>query len=86
MVTINLSLEEHWASFIQQEIASGRYNNVNDIISDALRNMEERKNKLDALKAHLSKGEKQALQKEFVTASLNDILTEFKTRESAQSV
>lgn len=46
--------------FIKNEVSSGRYGSASEVVRDALRAMEERKSKLDALRAHLSQGATQA--------------------------
>ena len=66
MATTSLSLGEHWEVFIKNEIASGRYGSASEVVRDALRGMEERKSKLQALKAHLSEGAAQACQGKFI--------------------
>ena len=66
MASTSLSLGEHWEVFIKNEIASGRYGSASEVVRDALRDMEERKFKLDALRAHLSEGEIQAKNGDFV--------------------
>ncbi|MFC3150106.1 type II toxin-antitoxin system ParD family antitoxin [Litoribrevibacter euphylliae] len=38
-----LSLGNHWEHFIQQEIKSGRYLSVSEVLRDALRALEERR-------------------------------------------
>jgi len=59
-------LGEHWEAFIKNEISSGRYGSASEVVRDALRNMEERKSKLEALRSHLAVGAKQASEGEFV--------------------
>ena len=66
MATTSLSLGEHWEVFIKNEIASGRYGSASEVVRDALRGMEERKSKLEALRTHLSEGATQARKGEFV--------------------
>lgn len=78
MATTSLSLGEHWEVFIKNEVKSGRYGSASEVVRDALRNLEERKSKLNALRTHLSEGENQALREEFITDSLDEMLTEFK--------
>ncbi|NOQ36232.1 MAG: type II toxin-antitoxin system ParD family antitoxin [Methylococcaceae bacterium] len=78
MAITNLSLGEHWDVFIKNEVKSGRYGSANEVVRDALRDMEARKSKLDTLRTHLSKGETQAIRGDFVTESLDEILSEFK--------
>jgi antitoxin ParD1/3/4 len=66
MATTSLSLGEHWEVFIRGEVASGRYGSASEVVRDALRDMEERKTKLEALRAHLDEGAQQARRGEFV--------------------
>ena len=66
MATTSLSLGEHWEVFIKNEISSGRYGSASEVVRDALRSMEERKSKLEALRAHLAPGAQQAKAGDFV--------------------
>jgi antitoxin ParD1/3/4 len=50
----SFSLGHHFESFVQSQLASGRYNNASEVIRDALRLMEERDAKLQALRATLN--------------------------------
>lgn len=81
MATTSLSLGEHWEVFIKNEISSGRYGSASEVVRDALRSMEERKSKLEALRAHLSEGATQTRNEEFVEnfsmdSLINDLDTE----------
>lgn len=81
MATTSLSLGEHWEVFIKNEISSGRYGSASEVIRDALRAMEERKSKLEALRSHLAEGVTQAKNGEFVDdfsmdSLINDLDTE----------
>ncbi len=66
MATTSLSLGEHWETFIKNEISSGRYGSASEVVRDALRAMEERKTKLEALRHHVAEGSRQARKGEFV--------------------
>lgn len=66
MATTSLSLGEHWETFIRKEIATGRYGSASEVVRDALRTLEERKAKLEALRAHLAQGALQAREGQFV--------------------
>ena len=66
MATTSLSLGEHWEGFIKNEIASGRYGSASEVVRDALRELEERKQKLEALRLHLAEGAGQVARGEFV--------------------
>jgi len=74
MATTSLSLGEHWEVFIKNEISSGRYGSASEVVRDALRSMEERKSKLEALRAHLAQGAKQAETGDFVNDFSMDAL------------
>lgn len=78
MANTSLTLGEHWEVFIRNEVASGRYGSASEVVRDALRTLEERKTKLNALRTHLAEGAAQAARGEFVDQSLNDMLNEFK--------
>lgn len=78
MASTSLTLGEHWEVFIQNEIASGRYASASEVVRDALRTLEERKTKLEALRTHLAEGELQAQRGEFINQSLDEMLGEFK--------
>ena len=78
MATTSLSLGEHWEVFIKNEISSGRYGSASEVVRDALRTMEERKSKLEALRSHLAQGAQQAKAGEFIDdfsmdALINDL-------------
>ncbi len=77
MATTSLSLGEHWEVFIRNEVASGRYGSASEVVREALRSLEERKTKLDALRAHLAEGAAQAARGEFVQGySLSKLVTD----------
>lgn len=66
MASTSLTLGEHWDTFIKNEIATGRYSTASEVVRDALRSLEERKSKLDALRMHLAEGARQAENGEFI--------------------
>ena len=66
MATTSLSLGEHWEEFIKQEIKSGRYSTASEVVRDALRELEDRGKRLEALRAYLAEGARQAARKDFV--------------------
>ena len=77
MATTSITLGEHWEIFIKNEIASGRYSTASEVIRDALRDMEEKKNKLDVLRAHLAEGAEQASKGQFVEDySIDEVIAE----------
>jgi antitoxin ParD1/3/4 len=82
MASTSLSLGEHWEVFIKNEISSGRYGSASEVVRDALRTLEDRKAKLTALRTHLGEGAQQAERRDFVDASLDSMLDEFKARRN----
>ncbi len=76
MATTSLSLGDHWEAFIKNEISSGRYGSASEVVRDALRTLEERKQKIEALRAHLSQGAQQADQGQFIDNFSMDSLIE----------
>ncbi|MGQ7260814.1 type II toxin-antitoxin system ParD family antitoxin [Vreelandella sp. V005] len=82
MATTSLSLGEHWEVFIRNEVSSGRYGSASEVVRDALRAMEERKSKLEALRTHLAQGAKQASAGEFVDDFPMDALINELDRET----
>lgn len=77
MASTSLSLGEHWETFIKNEVASGRYGSASEVVRAALRELEERKSKLDALRTHLAQGAAQAAHGEFVEDySIDNLISE----------
>jgi antitoxin ParD1/3/4 len=50
------TLGRHFESFVQAQLASGRYNNASEVLRDALRLMEDRERRLAALDAAIERG------------------------------
>ncbi len=65
MASTSLTLGPHWEAFIRAEVESGRYASASEVIRAALRQMEERQQKLELLRAHLDEGIAQAQRGEF---------------------
>jgi antitoxin ParD1/3/4 len=53
----SFSLGEHFSTFIEDQVAQGRYDNASDVMRAALRLLEEQEAKLSALRAALAEGE-----------------------------
>ena len=66
MATTSLSLGGHWEEFIKREIKSGRYSTASEVVRDALRELEDRGKRLEALRAHLAEGAGQAAREDFI--------------------
>lgn len=50
------TLGKHFETFVQAQLASGRYNNASEVVRDALRLMEGRERRLAALDAVIERG------------------------------
>ena len=66
MASTSLTLSPHWDSFIQTEIASGRFASASEVVRAALRELEDKAKRLDALRGHLAEGADQAAIGDFV--------------------
>ncbi len=53
----SISLGEHFEGFILAQIESGRFGNRSEVVRSALRDMEERERKVEALRQALIEGE-----------------------------
>lgn len=81
MASTSLTLGPHWEDFIKDEIASGRYGSASEVVRAALRELEDRGKKLEALRAHLSEGADEAARGVFVEDySIDDVLARARTR------
>jgi antitoxin ParD1/3/4 len=53
----SIALGEHWQTFIEKQVASGRYGSASEVIRNALRLLEQRDAKVETLRAALIEGE-----------------------------
>ena len=61
----SISLGNHFESFIDREIASGRYSSVSEVIRSALRLLETEEQRMEALRSALIEGEESGVVKNF---------------------
>ena len=53
----SFSLGEHFTRFVEMQVSDGRYGSASDVMRAALRLLEEREARIDALRAALIEGE-----------------------------
>jgi antitoxin ParD1/3/4 len=61
----SISLGDHFESFIQKEISTGRYSWASEVVRSALRLLEAEENKIKALRAAIEEGEKSGIVEAF---------------------
>ena len=61
----SILLGEHFETFIDAQIASGKYSSVSEVVRTALRLFENEENKVQSLVTALKKGEKSGAAKGF---------------------
>ena len=57
MKTTTIALGPHLEAFVQESVATGRYNNVSEVIREGVRLLEEREKALRELDMALAEGE-----------------------------
>jgi antitoxin ParD1/3/4 len=60
-----ISLGDHFASFVDEQVQAGRYGSASDVVRAGLRLLEEHEAKLKALEDALREGEESGLATEF---------------------
>jgi antitoxin ParD1/3/4 len=81
MASTSLTLGKHWEMFVKKEVASGRYGSASEVVRAALRELEERGKRLDALRAHLAEGAEQAARGEGIrNLGVKDVVAQAKAR------
>jgi antitoxin ParD1/3/4 len=61
----SFSLGEHFTRFIEAQVKQGRYGNASDVMRAALRLLEEREARMNALRGALVEGEESGASKPF---------------------
>ena len=85
MASTSMTLGPHWEGFIKNEIESGRYKSTSEVVRAGLRELEERREKLHALRDHLVTGHEQAQRGEFVEATPENVIARAKARAAKQA-
>lgn len=70
----SIALGDHFANFVERQVASGRFGSVSEVVRAGLRILEEREAKLEALRAALIKGEESGIAEDYdVNALLKEL-------------
>ncbi len=72
----SISLGEHFNSFIDEQLNSGRFNSTSEVVRAGLRLLEDNESKLATLRQRLAVGEEQANRGEFSDYSLDGFIAE----------
>ncbi|MCP4274023.1 MAG: type II toxin-antitoxin system ParD family antitoxin [Gammaproteobacteria bacterium] len=72
----SISLGEHFNSFIDEQLNSGRFNSTSEVVRAGLRLLEDNESKLATLRQRLAVGEEQANRGEFSDYSLDNFIAE----------
>jgi antitoxin ParD1/3/4 len=63
---MNVQLDDQTEALVQQKVRNGQYRNPNEVVQEAIRQMDERDRRLEELRAALAIGEEQIAQGEVV--------------------
>ncbi len=61
----SISIGDHFEKFIQNEISTGRYSSVSEVLRTALRLLESEEKKIKALRLALEEGENSQMVEDF---------------------
>jgi antitoxin ParD1/3/4 len=76
----SIVVSDHFATFIEQRVAQGRYGSASEVVAAGLRLLEEQETKLEALRAALIEGEQSGLATPF---DVEEFLEDMRSRASA---
>lgn len=78
MATMNVSLPEELAAYVDREVKTGDYGSASEVVRDAIRLLkrarEEDQERLKLLREHVQAGLAQANSGKFATESLDEII------------
>ena len=77
----SVAIGDHFADFIERQIAQGRYGSATDVVTAGLRLLEERETKLEALRAALIEGEQSGSSTPF---DIEEFLNEMRSDRAAR--
>jgi antitoxin ParD1/3/4 len=77
----SVAVGDHFADFIERQIAQGRYDSATDVVAAGLRLLEERETRLEALRSALIEGERSGAPTPF---DIEEFLDEMRSDRAAQ--
>ncbi len=79
----SFAIGSHFENFIQNQLASGRYNNASEVVRDGLRLLEDQEQfrmmKIEAIKAEIQKGLESGFVEDF---DIQDVINAAKARKN----
>ena len=63
--TTSISLGDHFAGFVEQQVSSGRYGSASEVVRAGLRTLEEHETRHRALQKAITKGLKSGVAEDF---------------------
>ncbi len=83
MANTSLTLGPRWEDFIRSQIETGRYASASEVVRDALRELEDKTQRLTALRTHLAEGIDEADRGAFVEDfDMKDVIARSDARRS----
>ena len=77
----SVPISDHFATFIEEQVAQERYGSAGEVVTAGLRLLEEQETKLEALRATLIEGEQSGLATPF---DVEEFLENMRSRASAE--
>ena len=77
----SVAIGDHFADFIERQIARGRYGSATDVVAAGLRLLEEHEARLEALRSALIEGERSGAPTPF---DIEEFLDEMRSDRAAQ--
>lgn len=68
--TTSIALGEHFASFVESQVAAGRYGSASEVVRAGLRILEERETKHQALQRAITEGMQSGVADDFDMAAI----------------
>jgi len=83
--TTSFTLGEHFDRFVASEIETGRYTSASEVVREALRLLEERKTKTEALRQALVDGERSGASRPLTPKVMGEIKARARKRSGADT-